>query len=53
MVCSGGLSGQLGAASVGFSGGCDVHWWAQHANVSAGCLLVYIGKCQCTQGVTV
>ena len=42
-----------GAVSVGFAGGCGVHWWARHANVSAGCSLVCIGECQCTQGASV
>ena len=47
------LSGQLEAASVGFAGDCGVHWWARHANVLAGCSLMCIWECQCTQGATV
>ena len=53
MVWGGGLSGWLGAASMGFAGDCGMRWWGRHANVSAGCSLMCIGECQCTQGATV
>ena len=53
MVWGGRLSGRQAAASVGFSGGCGVRWWARHADVSAGCSLMCNGEYQCTQGATV
>ena len=36
-----------------FAGGCGVRWWARHANVLAGCSLMYISECQSIQGATV
>ena len=50
MVWGGGLTGRLRAASEGLAGGCGVHWWARHANVSVWCLLMCVGECQCTHG---
>ena len=48
-----GLSGWPGAVSVRFARGYGMHWWAQYANVSVGCLLVCTGECQCAQGASV
>ena len=49
-----GVSERLGAASMGSAeGGCGVCiGWAQQSDVSAGCSLVCVGGCQCTQGAT-